>query len=392
MQYSKRDTSHQSKFAFVIEKLPAEVAAEVADILTNLRTDKPYEVLRQAILHRTRCSEESRIKHLLTNLTLGTSKPSQLLRRMQFLLGSNTMSDTVLKQMWLDKLQPEIVRILAALTDEVDREKLALIADRIADTTPTRQISSVSPSDDLTPDFNNRLQLLTSKLQKLSTAWRNSSRGEVGAIQLPGIPSVDHAQRRVALATISMVIAGTMRCLARALKNDSCHVLSGTHSQLTYRETTCLAPIEGVGCQDWQRKSPVLYSRPKQQPRFFSRHPCTSQRCTIQDLRQINVIQANFIEITTSHQSIPTANVLCHSILDYKDKIVWTFTIADIEMPILGADYFGTLRLICGFIFVYAYWRAYESAVPRIYTKTLNIRFNSCSTQSKWLRKMTTEI
>lgn len=43
-------TSQQSKFASVVEKLPAEVAAEVVDILTNLPTDKPYEVLKQAIL------------------------------------------------------------------------------------------------------------------------------------------------------------------------------------------------------------------------------------------------------------------------------------------------------------------------------------------------------
>ncbi|CAE1299832.1 unnamed protein product [Acanthosepion pharaonis] len=161
-------TSQQSKFAFVVEKLPAEVAAEVADILTSFPTNKPYEVLRQAILHRTGCSEERRIKDLLTNLTLGTNKPSQLLRRMQSLVGSNTISDTVFKQMWLDKLQPDVVRILAALTDEVDIQKLATIADKISDTTPTRQVSSISPSDDLTPDFSQRLQLLTSEIQKLS--------------------------------------------------------------------------------------------------------------------------------------------------------------------------------------------------------------------------------
>ncbi|CAE1167122.1 unnamed protein product [Acanthosepion pharaonis] len=152
----RRITSQQSKFAFVVEKLPAEVAADVADILTRFSTDKPYEVLRQAILHRTGCSGER------------TSKPSQLLRRMQSLPGSTTISDTVLKQMWLDKLQPDVVRILAALTDEVDIQKLATIADKILDTTSTRQVSPISPSDDITPDFNQRLQLLTSEIQKLS--------------------------------------------------------------------------------------------------------------------------------------------------------------------------------------------------------------------------------
>ncbi|CAE1304988.1 unnamed protein product [Acanthosepion pharaonis] len=160
-------TSQQSKFAFVVEKLPAEIAAEVADVLINLPPEKPYEVLRQAILQRTGCSEERKIKDLLTNVTLGNSKPSQLLRRMITLLGNNTISETVLKQMWLEKLQPDIVQILAVLT-EVDVHKLASIADKIVDTRPIRQISSVAPSDDPTPDVNQQLHVLTAELKKLS--------------------------------------------------------------------------------------------------------------------------------------------------------------------------------------------------------------------------------
>ncbi|CAE1140302.1 unnamed protein product [Acanthosepion pharaonis] len=160
-------TSQQSKFAFVVEKLPAEIAAEVADVLINLPPEKPYEVLRQAILQRTGCSEERKIKDLLTNVTLGDSKPSQLLRRMVTLLGNNTISETVLKQMWLEKLQPDIVQILAVLT-EVDVHKLASIADKIVDTRPIRQISSVVPSDDPTPDVNQQLHVLTAELKKLS--------------------------------------------------------------------------------------------------------------------------------------------------------------------------------------------------------------------------------
>lgn len=129
------------KFASVVEKLPAEVASEVADILTTLPTDKPYETLKQAILHRTGFSEDQKIRDLLMNVTIGDSKLSQLLHCMQSLLGDNNISNTVFRQMWLDKLPPEIVRILAALTDEVDTQKLAIIADKIADTAPMQQIS-----------------------------------------------------------------------------------------------------------------------------------------------------------------------------------------------------------------------------------------------------------
>ncbi|CAE1170714.1 unnamed protein product [Acanthosepion pharaonis] len=109
-------TSQQSKFASVVEKLPAEVAAEVADILTSLPIDKPYETLKQAILHRSGFSEKRKIRDLLTNVTIGDSKPSQLLRRMQQLLGDNNISATVFRQMWLDKLH-ELQEISLQLRD-----------------------------------------------------------------------------------------------------------------------------------------------------------------------------------------------------------------------------------------------------------------------------------
>ncbi|CAE1324631.1 unnamed protein product [Acanthosepion pharaonis] len=165
-------TSQQSKFAFGVEKLPAEVAAEVADILTSLPPEKPYEVLRQTILQRTGRSEERKIKDLLTNITLGNSKPSQLLRKMITLLGDNTISETVLKQMWLEKLQPDIVQMLAVLTEGVDVRKLASIADKVMDTKPTRQISSVVPSDDPIPDVNQQTPILDHRAKEAFLRFR----------------------------------------------------------------------------------------------------------------------------------------------------------------------------------------------------------------------------
>ncbi|CAE1266887.1 unnamed protein product [Acanthosepion pharaonis] len=158
-------TSEQLKFASVVEKLPADVASEVADILNDLPSDKPYEVLKQAILQRTGCSEERKFRELLTNVTLGSSKPSQLLRRMQTLLGANSMSEAVLKQMWLDK---DTVQILPALTDNMDIQKLAAIADKISDTCPAHRNASVVPLNDPTPDINQQLQALDCEVKKLS--------------------------------------------------------------------------------------------------------------------------------------------------------------------------------------------------------------------------------
>lgn len=45
-------------------------------------------------MHRTVYTKERKLRDLFNNLTLGSSKPSQFLREMRILLGSNSMSDT----------------------------------------------------------------------------------------------------------------------------------------------------------------------------------------------------------------------------------------------------------------------------------------------------------
>lgn len=81
-------TTQQTKFTYILEKIPAEVTSEVSDTLLRPPTDKPYDILKDAILSRTGCSEEKKLKELLTDVTLGNNKPSQLLRRMQTPLGA----------------------------------------------------------------------------------------------------------------------------------------------------------------------------------------------------------------------------------------------------------------------------------------------------------------
>lgn len=104
---------------------------------------------------------------------IGDAKPSQLLRRMQQLLGDNDISTTVFRQMWLDKLPADIVRILAALADDMDIQKLATIADKVADTTPIRHISATETVDGLVPDVNRQIQKLSAELREVSIQLRD---------------------------------------------------------------------------------------------------------------------------------------------------------------------------------------------------------------------------
>ena len=94
---AKKITSQTSKYAYVVEKLPTDVAAEVIDLLDHMPEDKPYDTLKNAIIKRMGTSDGKKLHDLFYNLTLGHMTPSQLLRKIKSLLGSNTMSETVLK-------------------------------------------------------------------------------------------------------------------------------------------------------------------------------------------------------------------------------------------------------------------------------------------------------
>lgn len=58
------------------------------------------------------------------------------------MLDNNTMSDAVLQQLWLDirKLNVNTVQILASLPDDITLQKLAEIADKIADNEPATPV------------------------------------------------------------------------------------------------------------------------------------------------------------------------------------------------------------------------------------------------------------
>ena len=128
---SKRITSQRSRYAYLVEKLPSEVANEVTDLLDPMPEDMPYDTLKAAIIKRTGKSDESKLRDLFNNVELGNRTPSQLLRHMKMLLGDNDMSTYVLRRLWLDKLPHNITQILAPMNEETPLDQLAEFADRI---------------------------------------------------------------------------------------------------------------------------------------------------------------------------------------------------------------------------------------------------------------------
>lgn len=133
---TRRITSQQTKYAYIISSLQPEVAQEIRDLLLKPPAQNPYDTLKAELIRRTSESEQKRLRQLLTTEELGDRKPSQLLRRMYQLLGDNKLDNNMLKQLFVQRLPTNVQLVLAPSLEKVDLEGLANIADKILEVTP----------------------------------------------------------------------------------------------------------------------------------------------------------------------------------------------------------------------------------------------------------------
>ena len=136
-------TVQKAKFEHVVASLSPEYAMEVRDPPST----SPYDSLKDLLIKRTTASEQRRLQQLFNAEDLGDRTPSQLLRRMQQLLGdkASTAEPSFLRELFLQRLPPQVRMVLASTRDTEDLEVLASLADRVVEVA-TPSVSSVETS------------------------------------------------------------------------------------------------------------------------------------------------------------------------------------------------------------------------------------------------------
>ena len=146
---TRRITSQKTMFEHVIASLSPQYAMEVRDLILNPPTSAQYDTLKKQLVKRTAASEQRRLQQLFNSEELGDRKPSQLLRRMQQLLGDKVAStdSSFLRELFLQRLPHNVRMILAGSGDDVnkDLDKLAALADKVLDVS-TPLVSAVATS------------------------------------------------------------------------------------------------------------------------------------------------------------------------------------------------------------------------------------------------------
>ncbi|CAE1256054.1 unnamed protein product [Acanthosepion pharaonis] len=280
------------------------VVVEVADILEHVPEQEPYTRLK-AILKRTGRSDEELLRELFTHVTRGDRTPSQLLRFMRSRLGKHSMAESILRELWMDKLPTTITQILAPIADHTPLDQLANSADRIA-TKLDQGVCAVQRPDD-TPaketDLEKAVADLQHQLQDIRMLLSRTSRGPM--------PATGGWRRRA-------------RSTSRGRRVDP---------ELCCRRVGAAEPpgknIRSRLFYVWDRRNNIKFLvdtgaaisviPPKEQQ---------DRKATLYKLQA-----ANGSTIETYGAKTLTLNI------GMRRDFTWTFTQADVKTPILGADF-----------------------------------------------------
>lgn len=175
-------TSEHTRYAHVIASLPSEVALEIRDILINPPTVNQYTELRAQLISHMSSSEQRRVQMLLNGEELADRKPSQLLRRMQQLLGSQQLESRILRELFLQRLPPSVRLILASSSDALAITDLAILADKILEASiAAPNIASPGPAiasvdDDLRRQVSELTRMVSDLTATVNRQQRSRSR------------------------------------------------------------------------------------------------------------------------------------------------------------------------------------------------------------------------
>ena len=152
----KAITDETEKFCFVTSILPQDTITEIRKLIITSPTEKPYDILRETVTTSVTASTHKRISQLLEQETIGDSKPSQFLKRLQKLAEGPTQYKVA----------------IAAQDESMPVEQLAVIVDHIADILSTQSpaMSSMQTSDrdDLLTKLMERQKRMEARMDKMA--------------------------------------------------------------------------------------------------------------------------------------------------------------------------------------------------------------------------------
>ncbi|GFY02161.1 retrovirus-related Pol polyprotein from transposon opus [Trichonephila clavipes] len=333
-------SSDDTKYSALVANLDAETLSYVSDIVLSPPNSDKYHTLSQRLITQFSDSETQKIKKLLNDLQLGDEKPSHLLRKMKE-LSNGQLQDDFLQSLWLQRMPPHIQTVLSASSEPLD--KLAIIADKVSDvggasSTICAATTVPPPSQSSSCSAQPTMDSLAMQIQELSlqvaelTRDRNSSRHQRYS-----------SDRRRSHSRSTSVNRGSGICYY--------------HRRYKEQARKCVSPCAFV---QKKRVSSVIagMAEPSQHTsRLFLLDRKSGQKFLIDSGSKICVIppsptmnkspQSNFSLFAANNTKIPAYGIVRKKLnLGLRRPFIWTFIIADVSSPIIGADFLKHFNLL----------------------------------------------
>lgn len=203
-------TSDNAKFNTIVASIESKVLCQVSDAVLNPPQNEKYANIKNMIISRYSDSAQCKMQKLLSEMSLGDQKPSQLLAEMKR-LGGTTVTDDFMKTLWLSNLPQQTKAILS--TNDVGLAQLAVLADKIMEVSQGVCVQSVDRSSN-------------------SGAGASSSSSSSSTLEM----KIDSLTRAIEKLTASSSSSGQHRSRSASRNNTNTHKRSGTPAKSQQRE------------------------------------------------------------------------------------------------------------------------------------------------------------
>ncbi|GFY35877.1 retrovirus-related Pol polyprotein from transposon 17.6 [Trichonephila clavipes] len=333
-------SSDDTKYSALVANLDAETLSYVSDIVLSPPNSDKYHTLSQRLITQFSDSETQKIKKLLTDLQLGDEKPSHLLRKMKE-LSNGQLQDDFLQSLWLQRMPPHIQTVLSASSEPLD--KLAIIAVKVSEVVGASSTICAAktvppPSQSSSCNAQPTMDSLARQIQELSlqvaelTRERNSSRHQRYS-----------SDRRRSHSRSRSVNRGSGICYYHRRYKEQAH--------------KCVSPCAFVQKKRVSSVIAGMAEPSKHTSRLFLLDRKSGQKFLIDSGSEICVIppsptmnkspQSNFSLFAANNTKIPAYGMVRKELnLGLRRPFIWTFIIADVSTPIIGADFLKHFNLL----------------------------------------------
>ncbi|GBM74470.1 Retrovirus-related Pol polyprotein from transposon gypsy [Araneus ventricosus] len=283
----KAITESVTKYNYIVSHLPPDSASLIRDVLMKPDATDPYSQIKKELINRSGESSQHEIRKLFSGEELGNRKPSELLRNMKRRAECLNVADNLMLELFLQRLPSSVQTILAAVS-ELTLDKAAEIADRIIEVSPSPiETFAVSKKNEQSLETKLFLEIekLNERIDRLSF-----SRGRS--------PDRKRNQQRIA-ATYSLPKESRLLFIRDRITNVSFLVDTGSDVSL-------------IPANVYQKRN-------------------SSQQ---------TLLAANSSNINVYGQKTLSLN------FNLRRDFIWTFLIADVSTPILGADFLHYFELV----------------------------------------------